>query len=119
MSLTLTGLPAVVAFVAFVVVFSAPVWVAARLVGAERPTLLRAIGALAVGTVGVFVIALVTGPLVFLLAPLAYLLAFKYILGTSFFGSVLLAILAGLGYAAVGYFIGGGSFSGGGPGITV
>ena len=119
MSLTLTGLPAVVAFVAFVVIFSAPVWVAARLVGAERPTLLRAIGALSAGTVGVFVIALVTGPLVFLFAPLAYLLAFKYILGTSFFGSILLAILAGLGYAAMGYFIGGGTLSRGGPGINV
>jgi len=101
------------------VVFSAPVWLAARLVGAERPTLLRAIGALAVGTAGVFVLALVTGPLVFLLAPLAFLLAFKYMLGTSFLGSVLLAILSGLGYAAMGYFIGSGNFSGGGPAISV
>ena len=119
MNLTLTGLPAIVAFVGFVVVFSAPVWVAARLVGAKHPTLLRAICALAMGTVGVFFIAVVTGPWVFLLAPLVFLLSCKYILGTSFFGSVLLAILAGLGYAAMGYFFGGGSFSGAGDGINV
>jgi hypothetical protein len=117
--LTLTGLPAIVAFVGFVVVFSAPVWVAARLVGAEHPTVLRAIGALAVGTVGVFFIAVFTGPWVFLLAPLVFLLAFKFILGTSVLGAVLLAILAGLAYAAMGYFFGGGSFSGPGNGINI
>jgi hypothetical protein len=119
LNLTLAGLPAIFAFVGFVVVFSAPVWVAARLVGVAHPTLLRAIGALAVGTVGLFFIAVFTGPWVFLLAPLAFLLSFKCILGTSFLGSVLLAIVAGLGYAAMGYFFGGGSFSGGGNGINV
>jgi hypothetical protein len=117
-NVTLTGLPAVAAFVGFVVVFSAPVWLAARLVGAERPTLWRAILSLASGTLGVFVAALFTGPLMFLLAPLVFLLYFKYILGTSFLGSVLLAVLAGLGYAALGYFSGGG-FSGTGQGIAV
>jgi hypothetical protein len=47
------------------------------------------------------------------------LLSFKYILGTSFLGSVALAILAGLGYAAMGYFIGGSSFTGAGNDIRV
>jgi len=119
LNLTLTGLPAVVAFIGFIVVFSAPVWLAAKLVGADNPSLLRAIGSLAAGTVGVFILAVLTGPWVFLLAPLAFLLSFKYILGTSFLGSILLAIVAGLGYAAMGYFVGGGSFSGAGNGINV
>jgi hypothetical protein len=117
--LTLTGLPAIVAFVGYVVVFSAPVWVAARLVGAEHSALLRAIGALAVGAGGVFFIAVFAGTWVFLLAPLVFLFSFQYILGTSVLGSVLLAILAGLAYAAMGYFFGGGSFSGGGNGINI
>lgn len=119
MNLTLTGLPALVIFVGFVVVFSAPVWLAAKLVGAENPTLLRAIGSLVVGTMGVFLLAVLTGPWVLLLAPLAFLLSFKYILGTSFLGSVLLAIVAGLGYAAMGHFIGGSGFPGAGNGINV
>jgi hypothetical protein len=118
-NLTLTGLPAIAAFVVFVVVLSAPVWVAARLVGAEHPTLLRSIGALATGTIAAFFIALFTGFWVFLLAPLVFLLSFKYILGTSLVGSVALAILAGLGYAAMGYFLGGGTFSGAGSAISV
>lgn len=116
---TLTGLPALIAFVGFVVVLSAPVWLAARLVRANHPTLLRAVGSLAVGTLGVFLFSVLTGPLVLLLAPLAYLLSFKYILGTSFLGSVLLALLAGLGYAAMAYFTGGGTFGGGGPVFNV
>ena len=71
------------------------------------------------GTVGVFFIAVFTGPWDFLLAPLVFLLSFRYILGTSFLGSELLAILAGLAYAAMGYFFGGGSFSGPGNGINI
>lgn len=108
MTLTLTGLPALVVFVGFVVVFAAPVWIAAKLVGARKPTLLRAIASLFVGSIGVFVVALLTGPWVFILAPLVYLLSFKYILGTSFLGAIALAILAALGYAAMEYFVGSG-----------
>ena len=119
MEFTLTGLPALIAFVGFVVVLSAPVWLAAKLVRANHPTLPRAVASLAVGTLGVFLLGVLTGPLVLLLAPLAYLLSFKYILGTSFLGSVLLAILAGLGYAAMVYLAGGGRFSGGGPVFNV
>jgi len=119
LDLSLTGLPAIVLIVGFVVVFSAPVWLAARLVRARHPTLLRAIGSLIVGTVGLFLIALFTGPLVFLLAPLSFLLSFKYILGTSILGSLALAILAALGYAAIGYFIGSGSFPMPSPAVNV
>ena len=108
MSFNLTGLPALIFLVGFVVVFSAPVWLAARIIGAKHPTLLRAVASLASGMLVAFLLAVLIGPWVFLLAPLGFLLSFKYILGTSFLGSVWLAIVAGLGYAAMGYFIGGG-----------
>lgn len=124
MSFNLTGLPALIFLVGFVVVFSTPVWLAARVIGAKYPTLWRAVASLAAGMLVAFLLAILTGPWGFLLAPVGFLLSFKYILGTSLLGSVLLAILAGLGYAAMGYFIGGG-ISGipgipvGGRGITV
>jgi hypothetical protein len=102
MSFNLVGLPALIFLVGFVVVFSTPVWLAARIIGAKHPTLLRAVASLVVGNLGAFLLALLTGPWVFLLAPVGFLLSFKYILGTSLLGSVLLAIVAGLGYAAMG-----------------
>lgn len=121
MDLSLTGLPALIFLVGFVVVFSAPVWLAARLTGAKYPTLWRAVASLVAGNLGAFLLAMLTGPWVLLLAPLGFLLSFKYILGTSFPGAVLLAILAGLGYAAMGYFIMGGipGVPVGGQGISV
>lgn len=108
MSFNLTGLPALIFLVGFVVVFSTPVWLAARVIGAKYPTLWRAVASLAAGMLVAFLLAILTGPWGFLLAPIGFLLSFKYILGTSLLGSVLLAILAGLGYAAMGYFIGSG-----------
>jgi hypothetical protein len=121
MNLSLTGLPALIFLVGFVVVFSAPVWLAARLIGAKHPTLWRAVASLVAGNLAALLLAVLTGPWVFLLAPVGFLLSFKYILGTSFLGSVLLAILAGLGYAAMGYFITGGTpiIPVGGRGISV
>jgi len=121
MNLSLTGLPALIFLVGFVVVFSTPVWLAARLIGAKHATLWRAVASLSAGMLGAFLLALLTGPWAFLLAPVGFLLSFKYILGTSLLGSVLLAMLAGLGYAAMGYFIGGGTpgIPGGGQGISV
>jgi hypothetical protein len=118
MDFSFTGLPALIFLVGFVVAFSAPVWFAARVIGAKHPTLLRAVASLAAGMLGSFLLAILTGPWVFLLAPVGFLLSFKYILGTSLLGSMLLAIIAGLGYAAMGYFIGGG-IPGGGNGIIV
>jgi len=118
MDFSLTGLPALIFLVGFVVVFSAPVWFAARVIGAKHPTLLRAVASLTAGMLGSFLLAILTGPWVFLLAPLGFLLSFKYILGTSLLGSLLLAIIAGLVYAAMGYFVGGG-IPGGGSGIIV
>lgn len=124
MDFTLTGLPALIFLVGFVVVFSTPVWLAARLIGARHPTLMRAVVSLAAGTLASLLLAILAGPWGFLLAPLGYLLSFKFILGTSFLGSVMLAIVAGLGYVALGYLLSGfipgiPGIPGGGQGITV
>lgn len=79
---------------------------------------------LAAGTLAALLLTIFAGPWGFLLAPLGYLLSFKFILGTSFLGSVLLAIVAGLGYVALGYLLSGffpgvPGIPGGGQGITV
>ena len=122
MNLSLSGLPALVVGVGFVVVFSAPVWLAARLIGAEWPTLLRSALALILGTLGAALAAVFGGPLALLLAPLAYLLSFKFVLGTSFLGAIVLGILALAGYAAMLHLLSGGlsfgpeSVPGPGPG---
>lgn len=108
MSLSLTGLPAVVLFVGFVIVFATPVWLGARIVGADNPTLLRSIASLVVGMLGSAAAAAVTGGWALLLAPLVFLLSFKYVLGTSLLGSIVLAIVAALGYVAMGHLFGGG-----------
>ena len=42
MNLQLSGLPALIVQVGFIVVFLAPVGLAAKIVGAEHPTLIRA-----------------------------------------------------------------------------
>jgi len=117
MDFIFVGWPALVFLVGFVVVFATPVWLAARIIGAKHPTLWRAIASMAAGLLASILIAILTGPWGFMLAPVGFLLAFKYILGTSFLESVLLAILAGLGYVAIGYLISG--FVPGIPGIPV
>jgi hypothetical protein len=108
MSWTVTGLPAIIIWVGFLVVFSAPVWLAARMVGAKHPTLWRSILALMLGLVAAIASVALTGLAAFVLAPLSFLLAFRFVLGTSFLGTILLALLAAGGYAALLYFIGGG-----------
>ena len=113
MNLSVTGLPAMAIAIGFVIVFAAPVWLAARVVGAKSPTLLRAVAALFVGALGAFLSIAVGGGLALLLGPIAFLLAFKYVLGTSFGGAIVLALVAILGYAAMLHFIGGGVHYGG------
>ncbi len=108
MNLQLSGLPALIVQVGFIVVFSAPVWLAAKIVGAEHPTLIRAALSLIVGAMGAAASILLGGGFALLLAPLAFLLAFKYVLGTSFFGAIGLAVVALLGYVAMVHFIGSG-----------
>lgn len=106
MNLSMSGLPAIVVQVGFVVVFSAPVWLAAKLVGAERPTLLRAALSLLVGVIGSIAAVAVGGGWALMLAPIAFLLAFKLILGTSLLGAIGIAVITVTGYAGMVHFIG-------------
>jgi hypothetical protein len=118
MNIAVSGLPAIIMQVGFIVVFSAPVWLAARLVGAQTPTLLRAALSLIVGVIGSFIAIAAGGGWALLLMPLAFLLAFKFILGTSLFGAIGIAIITVLGYAAMIHFLGSGLAVSGG-GVTV
>jgi hypothetical protein len=61
--------------------------------------------------------AAAAGALALVLAPLAFLLSFKMVLGTSFLGAVVLGIVALIGYAAMVHFIGEG-ISVGGNGVS-
>jgi hypothetical protein len=108
LQISLSGLPALVLQVGFVVVFTIPVWFAARLVGASNPTFIRSVISLFVGTAGAFIVVLVGGVIGWLLAPISYVLSFRFILGTSVFGAIGLALLALAGYAALFHFIGSG-----------
>jgi hypothetical protein len=108
MNLSMSGLPAIVVQVGFIVVFSTPVWLAAKIVGAERPTLIRSALSLIVGVIGSIVAVAVGGGWAFLLVPIAFLLAFKLILGTSIFGALGIAVITVAGYAAMIHFIGSG-----------
>jgi hypothetical protein len=105
-NLSMSGLPVLVLQVGFIVVFSAPVWLAARMVGAQNPTLIRAALSLIVGVIGAIVSVAVGGGFALLIAPIAFLLAFKFILGTSLLGSIGIAVLTVAGYAAMIHFIG-------------
>lgn len=108
MNLSISGLPALAIAVGFIVVFSLPVWLAARVVRAEYPTLLRSAMSLVVGAIGSVIGLAIGGGLALLLAPVAFLLSFKFVLGTSFLGAMVLAVLSLAGYAAMVHFIGGG-----------
>jgi hypothetical protein len=107
-NLQLSGLPALIVQVGFIVLFSAPVWLAAKIVGAQHPTLIRAALSLIVGAIGSAISIALGGGFALLLAPLAFLLAFKYVLGTSFLGAIGLAVVALLGYVAMVHFLGSG-----------
>lgn len=108
MNLHLSGFPALLLQLGFVLAFALPVWLAARLVGARHPTLLRAAGALVLGVALAFASLLLTGPWALLLAPLAFLFAFSRVLGTSFGGAVVVALIVVAGYAAMLHFLGSG-----------
>ena len=118
MNLSMSGLPAIVVQVGFIVVFSAPVWLAAKMVGAERPTLIRAALSLIVGVIGSIVGIAVGGGWALLLVPVAFLLAFKFILGTSLLGAIGIAVITVAGYAAMVHFIGA-AFTVSGSGVFV
>lgn len=105
MESTFSSLTGIASALAFVAVLSSPVWLAARLVGADYPTLLRSFVSLVIGVVFAMLSA-AAGSLAIVLAPLAFLLSFKYILGTGLGGACMLAILAFLGYLALGQALG-------------
>ncbi len=118
MHLSLSGMPALMFEIGFVVVLSAPVWLAARLVGAGHPTLMHSAVALVVGTFGAAACSAIGGGAALLLVPLSLLLAFKWVLGTSFLGAIALALIALAGYAAMIHFLGAGyTLSGAGTAI--
>jgi hypothetical protein len=120
MNLHISGLPALIIEVGFIVVFAAPVWLGARIVRAAHPTLIRSILSLVAGTIGAVLSIAFTGGYAVLLAPLSFLLTFKFILGTSMLGAIGLAVVALAGYAVMVHFIGAGfQFTGGGSGTAV
>ncbi len=108
LNVTLSGLPAIVWEVGFIVVGSLPIWAAAKLTGAERTDILSAALSLLIGTVGAFFALGIGGLVGLILMPLAYILTFKFFLRTSFFGAIMLAIVALAGYYAMATLIGGG-----------
>ncbi len=107
-SVALSGLPAIVLQVGFVVVAALPVWFGAQVTGAAKPTLLRSALALIVGMV-ISVVGLMIGGLFgLLLMPVAFLLSFKFLLDMSFGGAFVLCIITVVGYVLMAKFIGGG-----------
>ncbi len=120
MNLHISGLAALIVQVGFIVVFSTPVWLGARIVRAQHPTLIRSILSLLAGTIASVISIALGGGYALLLVPLAFLLAFKFILGTSMLGALGLALVALAGYAIMVHFIGAGvSVSGSGGGTAV
>jgi hypothetical protein len=120
MNLHISGLPALIVEVGFIVAFSAPVWIGARIVRAAHPTLVRSILSLVAGTIGAVLSIATAGVYAVLLAPLSFLLAFKFILGTSMLGATGLAVVALAGSAVMAHFIGAGfQITGAGNGTAV
>ena len=108
MNIGISGLPALIVEVGSIVVFSLPVWFASRIVGADSPTLFRSAASLVVGVIGSLISIAVGGGFALLMVPISFLLSFKFVLGTSVFGSIVLAVLALAGYAAMIHFVGAG-----------
>lgn len=118
MNFSMSGLPAIVVQVGFIVVFSFPVWLGAKIVGAERPTLFRAALSLIAGVIGAIASVAIGHGWALILVPIVFLLAFKYILGTSVGGAIGIAVITVLGYAAMIHFIGS-AFTVSGSGTSV
>ncbi|MFZ6769988.1 hypothetical protein ACO0LM_23280 [Undibacterium sp. Di26W] len=107
-SLTVSGLPALAWEIGFVIVGALPVWFGAKITDATNPTLVRSVLALFLGTIGSIAGFMIGGPLGIFLAPVSYILSFKFILGTSLVGAFLLGILSLFGYFLMAKLIGGG-----------
>lgn len=98
---SMSGLPAHAMTLGIIILGSLPVWAAAKMIGATNVTLLRSAISLFVGTAFTLASLSLAGGWAFILAPVGYLLAFKFILGTSILGSIGLSLLALAGYAAM------------------
>jgi len=107
MNLDLSGLPAIVVGVGFIIVFALPVWAGAKLTSADNPTLIRSAFALSAGLVGSVIAGASAGGFAIFLVPIVFVIAFRFILGTTVVGAIVLGVIALLGYAAMIHFIGG------------
>lgn len=107
-TVALSGIPAIAWAVGFVIVGALPVWIGAKITGAENPTLVRSILALVAGSIGSIIGMFIGMPVALIIAPISFLLAFKFILETTFFGALMLGIVSVIGYFLMAKFIGGG-----------
>lgn len=101
MNITISGLPALIMALAFVSIFTLPVWAAARVVGAGYPTFLRSAAALVIGVALSLLSIAAFGYWSLIVSPVAFLVTIRFILDTSFRGAFILTILAALGMAFV------------------
>lgn len=101
----ITGWPAIAWSLGYVILAASPIWLAAKLTGARHASLLRAILALFGSTLINTGLVYILGHHAWWLSIIAYLLAFRFILGSSFLGGVFLGLLAMLGYALLGHYL--------------
>jgi len=107
MNIVITGLPLVILLVGSLVVYAAPVWLAAKIVAVPDATLLRCLLSLFVASLLAGASLAASGPFALFLVPLSFLLAFMLVLRASFGQSFLLGVLALLGYALMFKLFGG------------
>jgi hypothetical protein len=98
MNFDVSDQPAIVVMVVLVVACSPLIWFAARMVEADTPTLPRSMVTLLVGTVGSLTVLALFGGRGLALAPLVFLLSIRYVLGTTFFGALVVAVVASIAY---------------------
>ena len=97
--LGLTGLAWLVGIAA---IGTAPIWFAAKVVGAEQATVVRSALAMLLTVVGTFVSLVIVGSAAFVLVPIICVVIFKYVLDTSFLGAFILMIIAWTASWAIG-----------------
>ena len=106
MNVTFVGLPAYAIVLGYILFLSIPVWLAAKFVGARSATIPRAMLSLFLGAIFALVGGAVFSSVAFIMLPLGFLISFKYVLDTSFFGAFVLGVLAVAGYFALVQIVG-------------
>lgn len=101
MTLELAGFPLLVGAIGFVAIISVPIWMAARIVGAANATLARSVASLLAGSVLAILAIRFGGSFGWIGVPVAFLVAFKLLLGASLGEAFLLCVLAVLGNLAL------------------